>query len=81
MTSDDIFKMEELPKSMVIIGAGYIGVEMAQILHGFGVKVSIVTIDDILLNIDKEIVDVLKHTMTRTGIDFKTYTAFTKIVK
>lgn len=29
MTSDDIFKMEELPKSMVIIGAGYIGVEMA----------------------------------------------------
>ena len=29
MTSDDIFHMEKLPKSVVIIGGGYIGVEMA----------------------------------------------------
>jgi len=28
-SSDDIFTMERLPKSMVVIGGGYIGVEMA----------------------------------------------------
>ena len=31
-TSEDIFKMENLPKSMVVIGGGYIGVEMSQIM-------------------------------------------------
>ena len=30
--SDDIFTMEELPKSMVVIGGGYIGIEMGQIM-------------------------------------------------
>ena len=28
-SSDDIFTMEEVPKSMVVIGGGYIGIEMA----------------------------------------------------
>ena len=28
-TSDDIFSIEELPKSIIVLGAGYIGVEMA----------------------------------------------------
>ena len=31
MNSDDVFTMEELPKSMVVLGGGYIGIEMAQI--------------------------------------------------
>lgn len=29
MTSDDFFAMEELPKSIVVIGGGYIGIELA----------------------------------------------------
>lgn len=32
MNSDDFFEMEELPKTMVVIGGGYIGIELAQIL-------------------------------------------------
>jgi glutathione reductase (NADPH) len=31
ITSDDVFAMEELPKSIVVIGGGYIAIEMAQI--------------------------------------------------
>jgi glutathione reductase (NADPH) len=31
MNSDDVFTMEELPKSMCVLGGGYIGIEMAQI--------------------------------------------------
>jgi glutathione reductase (NADPH) len=37
ITSDDIFSFEKLPKSMVIIGGGYIGTEMAGIMASFGV--------------------------------------------
>lgn len=32
MSSDDFFAMDELPESVAVIGGGYIGVELAQIL-------------------------------------------------
>ena len=37
-TSDDVFAWEELPESVSIIGAGYIAVELAGVLHALGVK-------------------------------------------
>ena len=42
MTSDDIFTLEELPETMVVLGGGYIAFEMAQILNSLGVKVTVV---------------------------------------
>lgn len=48
MTSDDIFALEQLPKNMVVIGGGYIGVEMSNIMNAFGVKVTLL-IKDLLL--------------------------------
>lgn len=40
MVSDDIFNMEKLPKSILIIGGGYIASEFACILNGLGVEVT-----------------------------------------
>lgn len=40
ITSDDIFHLPELPKSILILGGGYIGCEFACILHGMGVEVT-----------------------------------------
>ncbi len=42
LSSDDILNLEELPKSIAIIGSGAIGVEWARILSNFGVEVSII---------------------------------------
>ena len=39
--SDDIFHLDELPRSMLIIGGGYIACEFACILHGLGVEVTL----------------------------------------
>ncbi|MGP3697444.1 glutathione-disulfide reductase [Rhodobacter sp. NSM] len=39
MTSDDVFKLESLPKSILVVGGGYIASEFACILHGLGVEV------------------------------------------
>lgn len=39
ITSDGFFEMEHLPKKMAIVGAGYIGVEMAGMLNAIGVEV------------------------------------------
>ncbi|OYX40656.1 MAG: glutathione-disulfide reductase [Rhodobacterales bacterium 32-67-9] len=40
MTSNDIFKMESLPKSVLIVGGGFIACEFACILNGMGVEVT-----------------------------------------
>ncbi len=39
LTSDDLFELERLPKSVAIIGLGYIGLEIGQALHRLGSKV------------------------------------------
>ncbi|PWK60718.1 FAD-dependent oxidoreductase [Roseicyclus mahoneyensis] len=40
MVSDDLFQMESLPKSILIVGGGYIACEFACILNGLGVEVT-----------------------------------------
>jgi len=39
LTSESLFELENLPKSVGVIGLGYVGLEMAQALHRLGVKV------------------------------------------
>ena len=41
LTSDDIFDLETLPRSLLIVGGGYIAVEFACIFHGLGVDVTL----------------------------------------
>ncbi len=41
ISSDDIFTMEKLTESMIVLGGGYIAVEMAQIMVALGVKVTL----------------------------------------
>lgn len=40
--SDDIFSLEELPERLVVVGGGYIALEMAGIFSGLGVKTTLV---------------------------------------
>ncbi|MGC9448518.1 glutathione-disulfide reductase [Cereibacter johrii] len=39
MSSDDVFQLESLPTSILVVGGGYIASEFACILHGLGVEV------------------------------------------
>ncbi len=41
MVSDDLFEMDALPARMIVVGGGYIAVEFASILQGFGVDVTL----------------------------------------
>ena len=49
LSSDDILNLKTLPKSIVIIGSGAIGIEWARILSAFDVEVTIVEMADHLL--------------------------------
>lgn len=60
-TSTTIMELEELPKKLVIIGGGYIGLEFASIYSNFGSQVTILEAgEDILLKEEKEISEEIK---------------------
>ncbi len=70
ITSDHIWEFHELPKSVAIIGGGFIGCEFASILNKFGVKVKIYEMMDTLLpGKDKEITESLKKSFEKRGIE------------
>src|SRR5690606_25394894 len=52
MTSDEALLMEELPKSIIIIGGGVIGVEWASMMSDFGVDVTIVEYAEYLVPLE-----------------------------
>lgn len=62
--SDDVFAWEELPKSIAIVGAGYIAVEMAGMLASLGVQVDLFVRQDAPLRyLDSYILDGLLQEM------------------
>ena len=68
-TSDDFFQWEELPRSIAIIGAGYIGLEMAGMLRSFGVDVTVIAMENRVLEMfDPMVSHVLERHMEEQGI-------------
>jgi len=79
-TSDEILEGIDLPKRLVIIGGGVIGLEFASIYEAFGVKVSVVEmLPSLLPTIDEEIPKRLTPLLKRSGIDILTKTAVKQI--
>ncbi|MGV3079815.1 glutathione-disulfide reductase [Streptococcus sp. 32226D021BW] len=73
IVSDDVFAWEELPTSVAVIGAGYIAVEMAGLLHGLGVQTDLfVRGNRPLRNFDSYIIQALMKEMERTNLPLHT---------
>ena len=53
---------------MVVLGGGYIAVEMAQMLSSLGVKVTIVARSSLLKFVDSEVVAILETEIAREGV-------------
>uniref|UniRef100_UPI004047E28C mercury(II) reductase n=2 Tax=Flavobacterium sp. TaxID=239 RepID=UPI004047E28C len=70
LTNVSLFDLEEKPKSLTIMGAGYIGLEMAMAYNRLGVKVRIIEFTDRPLRSQTEdITDVLVEQMKSEGIE------------
>ncbi|WP_299613820.1 FAD-dependent oxidoreductase [uncultured Tateyamaria sp.] len=75
IVSDDIFHLETLPKSILIIGGGYIACEFACILHGLGVEVTqYYRGAQILRGFDDEARGLIAEAMRDRGIELHTGT-------
>jgi glutathione reductase (NADPH) len=73
LTSNDIFRLDALPGSVLIVGGGFIACEFACILNGMGVKVTqIYRGEQILRGFDREARDHVAEHMREGGIDLRT---------
>jgi len=80
--STSILELTELPKSIAIIGGGYIGCEFASLFVELGVKVTIIeALPAIVQAQGKVISDQLTKAFTAQGIDIRVNTAVEKIDK
>ncbi|MCD8036450.1 MAG: dihydrolipoyl dehydrogenase [Clostridiales bacterium] len=71
--STGALSLESLPESMVIIGGGVIGVEMATAYSAFGTKVTIVEmLPRLLMNMDEEMVNIALKSLTDDNADIMT---------
>ncbi|MCG7494322.1 glutathione-disulfide reductase [Thalassobius sp. Cn5-15] len=72
ITSNEIFHLDELPGSMLIVGGGYIASEFAGVMNGLGVKTTqFYRGEQILRGFDNETRTLVADEMIRGGIDLQ----------
>ena len=68
--------LNEVPKRVVVIGGGYIGLELGQMLRKVGSEVTVVEMaDDIMPGFDVDVVKLLNRKLKKSGIAVHTNTA------
>ncbi|OEU60749.1 MAG: dihydrolipoyl dehydrogenase [Desulfuromonadales bacterium C00003094] len=80
LTSDEILGIQGLPSSLLVIGGGYIGCELAAIFAAFGTQVTLVEQQPVLLgNSDREAVDLLLRSLQAQGVTIHVDTAINRL--
>jgi len=70
--SDQILKLQKLPKSMIVVGGGVIGCEYACIMSTLGVRVTLIEGRDFVLGfLDREITEAFQYHMRNSGITLR----------
>jgi dihydrolipoamide dehydrogenase len=73
LDSTGALSLQEIPKSLVVIGGGYIGVELGTAYANFGTKVTIVEgADEILSGFEKQMTAIVKRRLKKKGVEIFT---------
>ncbi len=82
LTAKEILALEELPKELVIIGGGVIGVEFATLYSNLGTSVTIIEMQETLLTqIDDEVRVAYMKLLQNKNLTIKTSSEVTKVTK
>ncbi len=80
-SSDFMFRLETQPDSMLFVGGGMVGVELAYLMHQFGTRVRLVEREPRLLpyaRIPEHACTSLERKFRRIGLDYRTATTVTR---
>lgn len=79
LTSTTALELEEQPRSLLVVGGGYIGCEMAQMFARLGTKVTLVTRSRLLPEAEPEIARALADYLVDDGITVRTELSYSRI--
>lgn len=80
--SESLMNLKDLPRKMTIIGAGFIGLEFAEIYSSFGSDVTVLnTQNDILMNEDSDDADEVSNILSKRGVKILNNISINEIVK
>lgn len=69
LDSDDLLRLERLPRSLTVVGAGVIGIEYASIFSALDIEVTVIDgRDSILPFLDREVIEEFIHLMRERGV-------------
>jgi dihydrolipoamide dehydrogenase len=72
LTNREILDVKQVPSSLIIVGGGIVGLEMASYFNSTGSKVTVIEmLDHIAGNTDREISQILMKNYKEKGIDFR----------
>jgi len=78
INSTQALSQGKIPKDMIVVGGGYIGLEMASVYNRIGTKVTVIEMMDAIVPLmDPDISKQLKKSLKKQGIKFKTSTKVT----
>jgi pyruvate/2-oxoglutarate dehydrogenase complex dihydrolipoamide dehydrogenase (E3) component len=69
LTNETIWTLDRMPRRLIVIGGGPIGIELAQAFRHLGADVTILEMFRLLARSDGELVDILRHRLVGDGID------------
>jgi dihydrolipoamide dehydrogenase len=70
LSSTEALELREIPKSMIVIGGGYIGIELGQTYAKFGTKVTVLEgSDSILPGFEKELSQLVARNLKNAGVE------------
>jgi pyruvate/2-oxoglutarate dehydrogenase complex dihydrolipoamide dehydrogenase (E3) component len=82
LTNKDIFYLDKLPGSMIILGGGPIAIEMAQAFNRLGTRVNVIQrSNQILSKEDKDMADIVMAQLSGEGVYFALDTSIVKIME
>jgi dihydrolipoamide dehydrogenase len=70
LSTSDVFKLTELPRSMLVVGTGFVGVSLASIFSRLGTKVTLIGQARMLEGIDAEIVSAFEKELKKDKIAY-----------
>jgi len=71
VSSTGALSLDRVPKRLVVIGGGYIGLELGSVWQRLGARVTVVEVlDHIVPNMDRELGSALQRVLARSGIEF-----------
>ena len=77
VTSDDVLRMDTMPASIIVIGAGAVGAEFASLYHDLGATVTLLEYLEVIVPLeDRDVSKELERSFTRRGIKVITSARF-----